>query len=70
MFGGSKNAKERMEKGRRKKGAVVRKEDEAANIYMGPPGGVTAPAGGEGGEGFMGVGSDGVWISRKNFVKT
>lgn len=71
VFGGGKGTKERGFRGgfsaRGKKGKLSGNMDvEAVMNGVGPPGG-------EGGEphpgAFMGVGKDGVWISKKNFLK-
>ncbi|KAI4203379.1 MAG: hypothetical protein LQ350_001900 [Teloschistes chrysophthalmus] len=44
--------------------------DSAVTRDTAADGNVTSPGGGGGGQSFMGMGKDGMWISKKNFLRT
>lgn len=79
FLGGSKETKKRMnrindEKGGKKSKVDGRKNGGLTKVYGVGTGARSVDArigeSGQGDTGFMGMGKDGVWISRKNFLKT
>lgn len=69
VFGGSKSTKEKGIRGKAGKMRVDFRDGGGEKDAGGPGGGGSGHGKGGGDGGFMGVGRDGVWISRKNFVK-
>lgn len=61
--------RERVETGRIRDKEKKKEKMELRNGSTGSPGPDSTDADGGGGGGFMGVGKDGNWIRRKNFVK-
>ena len=72
MFGGSKSTKEKSSKGPKKGRSARRKTSSGLDEELGAPGMENVNKRGTEKDkdgGFMGVGKEGVWISRKNFVR-